>query len=115
MFNKANGYLDGSLRFSVNRLARRHDVVGDVRALPVAFEIGPVPPDAEHDPVAELDRVDLARVDRTEIGHERLEALVAVLAEVEAPQPRETILIAGGFAAIAFGFISSGPDAVSNE
>ena len=73
------------------------DVLGHVRALAVALEVRAVATDAQHDPVAELDRVDLARVDRAEIRDELLQALaVVVLAEVEAVQPREPVLLARG-------------------
>src|SRR5207249_8350779 len=67
----------------------------DVRALTVALEVRPVAADAEDDPVAEFDRVDLACVDRAEIGDEIVEAAVAVVAVVEAMQPLVAVLVAG--------------------
>ena len=46
-------------------------------------------------PVAERQRVDLARVDLGEVGDERVEALVAVVAaEVEVTEPVDPLLLA---------------------
>src|SRR5262249_31320921 len=72
------------------------EIVRNVRARLAALEIRAVAPDAEHDPGAEVDRVDLARVDRAEIGHELVQTFVAVGAEVEAAEPLDAMLVTRG-------------------
>ena len=47
-------------------------------------------------PLPIVERVDLARVDRAEVGDERRGGPGVAVAEVEAPQPLDPLLLAGG-------------------
>ena len=64
-------------------------------ALPLALDVGAVAADAQLDAVADLDRVDGAGVDLAQVAHQLFQALVAVIAEVEALQPGRALLVAG--------------------
>src|SRR4026208_296384 len=46
------------------------ELLRPARARPVPLEVRPVPADAENDPVSDLERVDLARVDGAQVRHE---------------------------------------------
>src|SRR5207248_11648995 len=67
---------------------------GHARTLPVALEVRPVAADAEDDSASDLERVDLACVDRAEVRDELVKASVPV-PEVEAAQPLDAVLVPG--------------------
>src|SRR3954471_22146206 len=69
------------------------ELLRHARALPVPLEVRPVAADAEDDPVADLERVDLARVDRPQVRDELVQTSGAV-PEVEAAEPFDTLLVA---------------------
>src|SRR5579884_2929651 len=87
-----------ALREQLLRALERQLVGGELgrQRLPAAvlLEVRAVAADADHYPVAELDRVDRARVDLAEVVHQPLQALLAVVAEVEAAEPRAAPLLA---------------------
>ena len=80
------------LRHRGSQLVGR-EVVRNRHPAPVLLDVGAVAADADDEPVAEVDRIDLTRVDLVQIGDEALQALVAVVAEVERPQPADALLV----------------------
>ena len=83
------------LRHRWSQLVGR-EVVRNRHTAAVLLDVGAVPADADDEPVAEVDRIDLTRVDLVQIGDEALQALVAVVAEIERPQPADTLLVPRG-------------------
>src|SRR6185369_5965680 len=72
------------------------EVVWNRHTAPVLLEVGAVAADADDEPVAEVDRIDLARVDFVQIGDETLQAVVAVVAEIEGTEPADPFLVSRG-------------------
>ena len=79
---------------ALERQLVRGELLGNARPLAVPLEVRPVAADAQDDPVADLERVDLARVDRAEIRDELVQAPPVAVAEVEAAEPLDAMLVA---------------------
>src|SRR2546423_12949393 len=68
------GGLREQLLRALDRQLVGRELLGHARALPVPLEVRPVAADAEDDPVPDLERVDLARVDGAQVRHKLMQA-----------------------------------------